>query len=247
MSLPTPYYQDDSVTLYHGDCREIVPLLDPVDVVVTDPPYGETALKWDTWPDGWPTLIERITNNLWCFGSMRMFLARAAEFANWTFAQDLIWEKQNGTGAHADRFRRVHECALQFYRGAWGTLHKAPVMTLDATRRTVRSSKKPTHWDAIGENRYVSEDGGPRLMRSVIYCRNCWPNAVHPTQKPEGIIRPILEYSLPAAGTVLDLFAGSGTVLIVARELGRKAIGIESDEVYCEAIARRMGQEVLAL
>ncbi|MCD6706823.1 MAG: hypothetical protein LT080_10290 [Thiobacillus sp.] len=54
-----PYYQDDHVTLYHGDALEILPALPMADAIITDPPYGETSLDWDKWPDGWPS-VERL-------------------------------------------------------------------------------------------------------------------------------------------------------------------------------------------
>jgi site-specific DNA-methyltransferase (adenine-specific) len=74
----TDYYSDDSVRLIHGDMREIVPALDVTpDAVIADPPYGETSLTWDRWPDGWPTVLAGAgLRSLWCFGSMRMFLDR---------------------------------------------------------------------------------------------------------------------------------------------------------------------------
>lgn len=115
--LPAPYYERDGITLYCGDCLEILPLIDRVDAVITDPPYGETSLEWDVWPEDWPMLLEQLTNSLWCFGSLRMFWEHRDEFHAWKLAQDLVWEKHNGTSLHNDRFRKVHELAVQFYRG----------------------------------------------------------------------------------------------------------------------------------
>lgn len=90
------------------------------------------------------------------------------------------------------------------------------------------------------------EDGGPRLMRSVLQVRSEHGRAVHPTQKPLGILRPLIQYSCSIDGTMLDPFAGSGSTLLAARELGRRAIGIEAREDYCEAAVKRLAQGVLA-
>ena len=119
-----PYYQDESVTLYRGDCRELVPALDlSVDLIVADPPYGETSLAWDRWPDGWPTAISDAAKSMWCFGSMRMFLDRRDEFQFWRLSQDVVWQKPRGTSFVNDRFWRVHEIATHWYRGPWGDVH----------------------------------------------------------------------------------------------------------------------------
>jgi site-specific DNA-methyltransferase (adenine-specific) len=247
MSLPTPYFQDEWTTLYHGDESSIVAALGPCDAVVTDPPYGETDLDWDVWPAGWPGRALALSRQLWCFGSMRMFWEQRDEFSGWNLAQDIIWEKHNGSGSAADRFRRVHELALHFYTGAWADVHHVPVMTADATPKTIRRKLKPQHWGAIEEHVYRSEDGGPRHMRSVIPVRSCHGYAVNETQKPEGIVWPLLEYSVPAGGLVVDLFAGSGTTLAVARAQGKRSIGIEKRESQCAEIVKRLSQTTLQL
>lgn len=238
-----PYYQDDSVTLYHGDCRELAPALNlAAGLVIADPPYAETNLEWDRWPAGWVQLAESIAPQMWCFGSQRMFLERGAEFAEWQFAQDLVWEKHNGSSSAADRFRRVHEHALHFYRGEWSALYKEPQFTMDATARTARRKGRPAHWGAIGDGDYTSEDGGPRLTASVIFVRSCHGYATNETQKPEGIVSPLMQYSCPPGGLLVSLFAGSGTDLAVARKTGRRAIGFEKRESQCEVAALRLSQ-----
>ena len=83
-------------------------------------------------------------------------------------------------------------------------------------------------------------------MTSVLYERSCHGYAEHPTQKPLGILRTLIEYSCPPSGVVLDLFAGSGSTLVAAAENGCRAIGIEIEEKYCEIAAKRLSQEVLA-
>lgn len=241
-----PYYEHAGITIYHGDCREILPQLGAVDVMVTDPPYGETNLPWDVLVSDWLQSID--SPQLWCFGSMRFWLRHAMstfETAGWVFGQEIVWEKHNGTSFHADRFKRVHEFILHWYRGAWADLYREVQVTNDATARTLRRKARPQHLSRIGDGHYQSEDGGPRLMRSVLYVPSCHGEAVHPTQKPVELLRPIIAYSCRVGGLVLDPFAGSGSTLVAAKEINRQAIGIEIEEKYCEIAAKRLSQEVL--
>jgi len=144
------------------------------------------------------------------------------------------------------RFKPVHELQAHFYRAStpWGDVYKSPVTTPDATSRQVRRKTRPPHTGEIGASRYESEDGGPRLMRSVIFARSCHGYADHPTQKPVEILRPLIEYSCPPGGILLDPTMGAGSTLVAARQLSRRAIGIELDERHCESAARRLSQEM---
>jgi len=239
-----PIFDDGKIVLYHGDCREILPLLGPVDVIVTDPPYGDTSLDWDRTVGGWLDLVD--APQVWCFGSMRFWLEHGHEFReHWTYGQEIVWAKHNGSSFHADRFKRVHELAVHWYRGSWSSIRHEPPLTFDATPRTVRRKRRPPHTGHIEASTYMSEDGGPRLMRSVIQCRSEHGRAQHPTQKPLGVLRPLIQYSCPLAGVVLDPFAGSGSTLLAARDLSRRAIGIEVDEGYCERALERLAQTTL--
>src|SRR5258705_10197463 len=114
-----PCYADGSVTLSGGDWRQIIQTIEPVDCVIGDPPYGETALAWDTWPTQWLDHAHRVTRSLWSFGSMRSFGLHFDEYlrAGWVMSQDIVWEKHNGSGFAADRFKRVHEHAVHWYHG----------------------------------------------------------------------------------------------------------------------------------
>ena len=241
-----PYYEHAGITIWLGDCREIISTLDRVDAVVADPPYGETSLAWDSQIHGWMNCCRTVTNSLWCFGSLSLFMdmIQSGECCNWTKAQDVVWEKHNGSSLLTDRFRRVHELIVQFYHGDWASVFKMPVMVPDGVSRKVIRRSKPSHWSEIKTGRYESIDGGPVLMRSVIFARSCHGYADHPTQKPEEIIIPLLEYSVPVGGTVLDPFCGSGSTLVAARNKGRNAIGIEIEERYAEIAAKRLSQEV---
>jgi site-specific DNA-methyltransferase (adenine-specific) len=256
MSRLTPYYADGSVTLYLGDYRDVLPSFahGMFGAVVTDPPYGDTSLSWDRSPArGWLANVRPFLapcGSVWFFASLRYLLALQPEIeSDWQLAQDIVWEKHNGSSFHADRFKRVHEFAVQLYPDGvpWESVYKAPVMIAEATKRTTRRKGRPAHTGHIDAGPYTSEDGGPKLQRSVIYERSCHGHAVHPTQKPEGIVRPLLLYSATPTLPVLDIFAGSATTLAVAKSLRIPAVGIERDESHCARAAERLSQTVLDL
>ncbi len=249
--MTAPYWQDGQVTLYLGDCREVLPALVSqgiqADCIVADPPYGETSLPWDKWPEGWLNAATLVTRSLWCFGSLRMYLRHRDEFwhPNWKLSQDLIWEKHNGSHFANDRFARVHEQPTHWYRGPWTTVYHETPTTPDSVKRQVRRKYRPPHLGHIEASSYASEDGGPRLMRSVIYMRSMHHRAIHPTQKPGGLLEPMITYACPPGGLVVDPFAGSGSTLMVARMAGRRAIGIELHEPQAEQAALWLSQMTL--
>lgn len=249
MTAPEPYFDDGTVTLYRGDSREILPELGiTADLVLTDPPYGETSLAWDRWPDGWTALAAAVARSLWCFGSMRMFLDHGNEFraAGWKLSQDVIWEKPAGTSMAADRFKRVHEYALHWYRGQWRNIHhEAQREAYYGPNRGARyrGADRGEHFGALRDRKY--KDPGTRLTRSIIPISHMHGHAIHPTEKPLGLLDPLIRYACPPGGLVLDMFAGSGSTLDAARQCGRRAIGIEADERYVEAAAKRLSQPVL--
>lgn len=239
-----------NVQILIGDCRDVLKTIadGTVDCIVTDPPYGETGLAWDAaavW--GWQQEAIRVLaphGSMWIFGSFKFLASATLALKEWTVSQDLIWEKHNGSSLRRDRFRRVHEMAVQFYPTArkWSDVYKQPLFTNDAVAKCVRRKSRPAHWGRIDEGVYTSKEGGPRLMRSVMFCRSEHGRAVHPTQKPVACVSPLIEYSCPAGGLVLDPFAGSGTTGIAARQLGRRAILIEKDVNYA-----RLAQERVSL
>lgn len=219
-----PYYEEAGITIYHGDCREVLPALDRdlVDLVLTDPPYGialdtanrsrkrgALALANDYAPvfmddepfDPAPLLR---FSRLILFGANH-FASRLPESASW-----LVWDKT--AGLQSDR-------AIGFNDNAdaeliWTNLG-GPVRVLKH------------RW--IGMMKATERDEA----------------RLHPTQKPVALIRHLIE--LFAHGTVLGPFMGSGTTLRAAKDLGCKAIGIEIEEKYCEIAAKRLQQAVLPL
>lgn len=233
-----------SVRIVHGDCREIMPSEGPFDLIIADPPYGDTSLPWDKMVDGWVSVaFERLkaTGSLWVFGSMRSLLAGGISPMRFRYAQDIVWEKHNGSGFHADRFKRVHEHAVQFYRtdAAWSDVYNEVQTTPDATARTVRRKRRPPHTGHIEAGSYTSEDGGPRIMRSVILMPSCHGHAIHPTEKPVDLLQILIRTSCPPGGLVGDFFAGSGAVAEACVASGRNYIGCEIDPEMVEKANRR--------
>lgn len=250
-ALPGRARYDDGQVAYHvGDCRDLLAALPAgsIDCVICDPPYGQSSLKWDVPVPGWPALCRRLLaphGSIWAWGTLRSFLAAKDDFAGWTLAQDVVWHKHNGSSFHNDRFRRVHEQVAQFYPGRWDAVHKGDRHTRDAQKRQARRKGRPTHLGEIGDGFYVAHDGGPRLKRSVMDERSAHGRAIHPTQKPLGVLIALIEYSCPPGGLVLDPFAGSGSTLLAARLCGRRAIGIDISAYYAARAARWLSQGTL--
>jgi site-specific DNA-methyltransferase (adenine-specific) len=236
-----------TVRILQGDCREIMPEHGPFDLILADPPYGDTSLKWDRRVKGWLDVARaclKPTGSMWVFGSLRLFIDTGPSFAaaGFKYAQDVVWEKHNGSNFHADRFKRVHEHAAQFYHddAEWSGVYNEVQKTPDATARTVRRKRRPAHTGNIGASAYVSEDGGPRFMRSVIYARSCHGRAIHETEKPVDLLETLIRTSCPVGGVVGDFFAGSGAVGEAARMLGRDYVGSEIDPDYFAAASARL-------
>jgi site-specific DNA-methyltransferase (adenine-specific) len=242
------YYSDERVTLYHGDHRQILPTLGQMfDLIVADPPYGETSLAWDRWPQGWPNGMTAYAKSMWCFGSMRMFLDRHDDFDGWQFSQDIVWEKHNGSGpTMPDRFQRVHEHAVFWYRGAWADVHhdQQRVARIGPDKGSLRTRLNIDHRGEYKPREWT--DDGTRALPSVLYSRSMHQlGTLNPTQKPIPILEPLIAYGCPPGGLLLDPFAGSCSSLVAAKLSGRRAVGIELRESQCEAAAKRLSQDVL--
>lgn len=242
----TPYYKDEYVTIYHADFREWVGPLH-ASAAIVDPPYGETGLKWDVWPEGWLHWLRvrmPAYSSLWCWGKLRLFMEHAAEFAEWKLAQDIVWEKPNGSSLHADRFRCVHEIAVHFYHhhAKWADVYKDPVIRhVEETRqrRAIKRQGKPAHWNDVSRVDCTYEYDGTRLARSVTYAAPVRHAIEHATPKPIEIQRDLISYSCPPGGKVVDIFCGSGSALEAAKSIGRRAIGFDSDLNACREAAAR--------
>ncbi|MFC9973589.1 DNA-methyltransferase [Spirillospora sp. NPDC127200] len=253
--MTAPYFDDGTVQLWLGDCREVLPTL-PVapDACVTDPPYGETANTWDIWPDGWTkTVADTLPTSasLWCFGSARMFLDHVTDFTGWKFAQEALWVKRNGSGP-GDRARltKIHEWAYHWYRGKWNDLHHEwERQRVTANKGTVRKPARAAEHQRTGRHNAWTDDGTrqPRSVTYLIEAPSVRYQKRHPDEKPLAVTEALVRECTPPGGLVLDPFAGAGTTLLAAAMLGRKAIGIERDERYAEQAARRLAEPRLEL
>jgi site-specific DNA-methyltransferase (adenine-specific) len=214
LKLVSPYYQDDAVTIYHGDCREILPNLPPVDLVLTDPPYG----------------IAHGTNYA---ERGRGELARAYDYPP-VYGDD-------------EPFDPSPILALGKPTVLFGANHYADRLP-PTSGWLVWDKKRPPELDqATAELAWTNFVKGVRvfsyLWNGMIRAGN--ERLEHPTMKPVALWRWVMGLRWTPEGTVLDPFMGSGTTLRAAKDLGRKAIGIEIEERYCEIAANRMSQMVL--
>lgn len=226
-----PYYADDAVTLYHGDCMAVLPGLptDSVALVLTDIPYGEVTRpigagfdKVRSWDKGDADVVtfelEPFVTELLrvCFGSFYVFC---------------------GIEQISPLVELFTAAGLTTRVGVWEKTNPSPVngqhLWLSGTEHCVFARKSKATFNE--------------------HCRvPVWryPNGSsdrHPTEKPSELFRRLLLASSDPGDTVLDPCAGSGTTLRAAKDLGRRAIGVERKAVYCTLICERLSQDVLDL
>ena len=230
-----PYYEDtkSGIVIWHGDCRTILPTLPKVDLVLTDPPFSEY------------THANAKSNRNLGYGN------KAIDFKAIDFKA--IEETFSLLGRICDRWlvsfldwRHIAQLELsppepwEFVRfGVWVKTNPMPQISAD---------RPANGWDGIA---YLHKVGVKKEWNGGGNHGN-WiggvvTDGIHPTGKPLDLILLIISRFSNTTNTILDPFMGSGTTLRAAKDLGRKAIGIEIEERYCEIAARRLAQEVFAL
>src|SRR4030095_16897408 len=218
MAKLKPYYQDNAVTIYHGDCLEILPELESVDLVLTDPPYGinnnNDYTRFSKPPKGHGKTSTRTYSPI--IGDSEFF-----DPSPWLKFERVILWGYNHFARHCPMGTTL--VWIKRLDGAFGSF----------------LSDAELAWMKGGHGVYCFRD----LSNNRIYKIG---ERVHPTQKPVSLMSWCLGF-VPNTQTILDPYMGSGTTLRAAKDLGRKAIGIEIEEKYCEIAARRMAQEVLEL
>jgi site-specific DNA-methyltransferase (adenine-specific) len=235
----TPYYQDDLVTLYHGDCREALERMsdDSVDCVITDPPYSER------------THVMARSGDVHAPAGGRALSGHAAKFSPLDDQAifDLFgelgrvsrrWVISNLDYRHAFHLEQDPPVRLQMLRiGVWVKTNPMPIFSGDrpaqgweAIAYLHRVGVKPT-WNGGGKH---GNHVGPKSQ-----------SGEHPTQKPLALVSEWVRRFTSPGDLVLDPFAGSGTTLRAAKDEGRRSIGVELEERYCEIAAKRLAQDTL--
>jgi site-specific DNA-methyltransferase (adenine-specific) len=233
--LPKPFYQDDWATIYCADCRDIIPLLPNVDLILTDPPYGINfhsnhtknhdriiGDKFDEWIKLLPEMLKLFHTVLsdtgcccccCCCGGGKtpvtaIFTMEAIKHFN--LIQTLVWRKFIGLGW---RYRPAYENIV--------------VLSKDKDNYNFYDTSKSCSNVIEGINQDIPD------------------SEEHPTQKPVPLMAKLINIHSLENHLVLDPFMGSGTTLRAAKDLHRKSIGIEIEEKYCEIAVKRLRQEVL--
>lgn len=198
-----PYYEDGSVTIYHGDCRELLSEV-TADFIVSDPPYGIDYVAGSYWRR------ERITGDATTFDPRHLLRSRGAVLF--------------GANHYAHRLPPS---------AGWIVWDKR-----DRVSRSLPGSDAELAWtNVLSQVRVFVHVWIPHTLRTE--------QTFHPTQKPLPLMKWVIT-EIPA-GVICDPYMGSGTTLKAAKDLGRRAIGIEIEERYCEIAAKRCAQEVLEL
>lgn len=230
-----PYYEDTKagIVIYHGDCREILPQLEPVDALITDPPYGvNLTTKTSDYRDSdaydagaslkATVLYEDSPDHV------RALVAEVIPVALGLSKRGLVFPGIRNMWAYPEP-RDIGSVFTMAGAGRapWGFTCTNPVLFY---------GKDPYLEDGLGSRPNSLKDDQPNREHFD-----------HPCPKPISWMRWAVTRASREGETILDPFMGSGTTLRAAKDLGRKAIGIEIEERYCEIAAKRMSQEVLAL
>jgi len=226
-----PYYEHAGITIYHGDCREIAPVCGYSAACITDPPYGVGVrygkLYDDRRSDYWDWMRENV-RLMRGWSAVVAFTHRVTalrELAGWDWVG--VWHKPGSFGARIGNSPLLPHWEPIFLYGIHALGTKGEVLS-DVI------SINPEHANAdrngMGREKW-SSDGNDR----------------HPCPKPTALMGTLICGLTREGETVLDPFMGSGTTLRAAKDLGRRAIGIEIEERYCEIAAKRLAQEVLPL
>lgn len=213
-AMSEPYYRDDAVELWHGDCFALMDEWASADVLVTDPPYGINYRS----------------------GARRQTLARSIKGDQDTNARDGVLEEWGTRPALVFGTWRIPRPAETRQVLIWDTKGALGMGALDLPW-------KPAHQEVYVLGRGFHGRRTSDVLTVAPVQSLGYNGREHPHEKPVELMRALIDKC--PQGIVADPFAGSGSTLVAAKALGRKAIGVELEERYCEVAARRLSQEVL--
>lgn len=234
------------INLMQGNCLELMKVIPDgsVDMILTDPPYGTTACKWDSvipFEPMWAELNRIIKPNgaIVLFGSEPFSsMLRCSNLK--MFKYDWIWEKSKATGFLNSKKQplRAHETVSVFYS-------KPPTYNPQMTKGESYNKgirKEQTDNDVYGKfNQVEVKSEGFRFPRSVQYFKTAESEGgFHKTQKPVALLEYLIKTYTQENETVLDFTMGSGSAGVASKNLNRKFIGIELDESYFEIAKERI-------
>lgn len=238
MSLPVPYYEEPGIQIYLGDCREILPHLPKVGLVLTDPPYESEA----------HTLQRRVKRN---GGVMEV---EALPFHPISIDTRLLAARQIGQLAKRWVLTFCQIEAAHLWRSDYelaGLTYKRTCIWVKPDGMPQYSGDRPgmgyetfVAMHAPGKSRW--NGGGKHGVFIFNKNDNGGLANEHPTVKPSKLIKELIELFSNPGDIILDPFMGSGTTLRAAKDLGRRAIGIEINQKYCDIAIERLRQEVLS-
>ena len=244
-----PYYEDEWATIYLADCREVIPTLDPIDLIVTDPPYGLAYNAGNDMASQREAIFHDQVN-----GPPRPIAADATEIE----AEDLL---RGMLVAAKGRMAKGGECCCCCCCGGGGPkpLFARWTLLLDE----ILDFKQAVVWDKGGlgmgihfrrsyEFMLIAQNGSPaHRWNGGKSTSNVWripkiiPSALqHPTAKPAALMAKCIRLFSNAGDLVVDPFMGHGPTLRAAKDMGRRAVGIDVDEEHCAVAAERLRQEV---
>jgi site-specific DNA-methyltransferase (adenine-specific) len=233
--------------LYKGDCLEVMKTIEDnsIDAIITDPPYGTTACKWDSVIDFdlmWEQLNRIIKPNgaIVLFGSEPFSSAlRMSNIKN--YKNDWIFEKSIPTGGMAKyQPMKKHEYIMVFYK------NKCTFNPIMENRINSHSKGNKKTYTKVSEhlsgtfNLYPSTK--KRRPTSVLNIKSVpRPNSIHPTQKPVALMEYLIKTYTNENETVLDFTMGSGSTGVACQNTNRNFIGIEMDDKYFDIASKRIG------
>ena len=246
-----PYYEEKGITIYHGDCLEIMPdlLANSVDAIITDLPYGTTACKWDVvipFEPMWEQVKRLLKKNgVFVTTASQPFTSALVMSNPKMFKYEWIWEKNRGSNFATTKYQpmKEHENVLVFCEGAtvYNPIYEnraegGKARALHVINPSNTGRRETLNGMEAKDSRNINPD--QRVPRSIQKFNT--EVGQHPTQKPVALLEYLIKTYTNEGETVLDFTMGSGTTGVACKHLNRNFIGIELEEKYFNIAKERI-------